>query len=151
MSYRSCWLYRRSWQSRWHHHPWHHGWHHAWHLIKEAPWKIHLAFSCQLVQAEVLRQCETRCWCVFLWTSCNCGLKVRLKWRVLCALNDVMMLQLVICETAAHKQYCLTIFLDLIWWYHDQTLLIIRHLFAWKDCICLQNLIWFSAERQFNS
>lgn len=54
-SYRSCWLYRRSWHARGHHHPWHHRWHHAWHLIKEASWKIHLAFPCHLVQAKVLR------------------------------------------------------------------------------------------------
>ena len=63
-SYRSRWLYSRSWHARGHHHPWHHRWHHAWHLIKEASWNIHLAFPYHLVQAEVLRHSVRQGVCV---------------------------------------------------------------------------------------
>lgn len=70
-SYRSRWLYSRSWHARGHHHPWHHRWHHAWHLIKEASWNIHLAFPYHLVQAEVLRHSVKQgvgmCVCVYVY------------------------------------------------------------------------------------
>lgn len=68
VSYRSCWLYSRSWHARGYHHPRHHGWHHAWHLIKEASWNIHLAFPYHLVQADVLRSSVRRG--TGVWTGC---------------------------------------------------------------------------------